>query len=102
MAQPPSLHGHLAISSALSAIKPNSHEEVVQMLWQLIVIEWFSIREGYRFGFKVPVLTNNNKPDVVVIQIAVCIPNPRASGDFIERQIMQVECKRPSLDTAAG
>jgi hypothetical protein len=101
MAQP-SLQDHIGIASALSAIKPDSHEEVVQMLWQLIVIEWFPSRQGYKYGFKAPLLTGNNAPDVIVIQIMERVPNPRASGDFTERQIMLVECKKPSADTPAG
>ena len=101
MAQP-TIQNHITVRSALSAIKPESHEEVVQILWQAILIEWFPQREGYKFAFKGAVLANDNAPDAVVIRIVAVNTDPQDSTEFHECPILMVECKRPSLDTPAG
>lgn len=80
-------------------VKPGSLEETVQSLWQTIIVEWFPARDGYKYGFKAATLANRNQPDISVIQINALVPNPRNSNHFDERQILLVECKRPSLDT---
>lgn len=98
MPEPPSLHNRIAVLSALSAIEPQSKEKVVQMLWQVIINEWFPPREGYKYPIKTPVLTND-RPDFVVLQIRAVILDPTRENQFIEHLILQIECKRPSFDT---
>ncbi|KAL4792657.1 hypothetical protein BDV19DRAFT_391962 [Aspergillus venezuelensis] len=87
-------------------IRPDSHEEPVQNLWQIIATTWFPAAAGYRYGFKAPILNNDNMPDIIVIQIQPQAghqnPDPRNPNDWTERQIMLIECKRPSLDTPGG
>lgn len=96
----PFLHGNLGFISALFKIKPHSLEETVQVTWQAIIATWFPVPRGYRCHPKRPCLTNNNMPDAVVIQVIALDPNPiNQDEDFAERQILLVECKRPSLDT---
>ncbi|KAL4952029.1 hypothetical protein BDW69DRAFT_185802 [Aspergillus filifer] len=45
-------------------------------------------------------------PDIIVIQIQPQAgqqnPDPRTPNDWTERQIMLIECKRPTLDTPVG
>lgn len=74
----------------------------VQVIWQEIVTEWFPGRHGYKWGFKSSTLANNNMPDVTVIQVSALVQNPRASQEWAKRQILLVECKRPSSDTTLG
>lgn len=40
-----------------------------------------------------------NMPDVTVIEVRAIVPNPHNTNDLAERQILMVECKRPSSDT---
>ncbi|KAL4937342.1 hypothetical protein BDV06DRAFT_232643 [Aspergillus oleicola] len=88
----------------MDAILPTSHEEPVQNVWQIIATTYFPAAAHYRYGFKAPILSNNNMPDAIVIQIqpAQANPDPRNPNDWTERQIMLIECKRPSLDTPGG
>jgi hypothetical protein len=89
----------MIVRSALTAIKPESFEEVVQILWQTIIIEWFPQREGYKYAFKAQMLANDNAPDAIVIRVVAHSQNPQSSTEFTECPILVVECKRPSLDT---
>ncbi|KAJ5799779.1 uncharacterized protein N7518_001847 [Penicillium psychrosexuale] len=41
-------------------------------------------------------------PDAMIIQVKALISNPKSSEDIMERQILLVECKRPSRDTPLG
>lgn len=85
-----------------TSVEPESHEEVVQMLWRMIVTEWFPGRQGYEYEIKAQVLANDNAPGVVIFQILALNPNPQDSEDVMERQILLIECKRPSFDTLSG
>jgi hypothetical protein len=109
MAQP-SLYNHLAIASALSAIQPDSPASTVQMLWQLILIEYFPIREGYKFLVKSPpsvisTATSNDELNIIVIRIRRrrgCMDPTDAEQEtgslsnyeFDERPVVIVTCKR--------
>lgn len=93
---------NLGIASALASIKPTSNDKVVQILWQSIIATWFPPYEGYKWGFKSPLLTTSNATDGIAIQIVACVVNPRLSTDFTEYVIMLLECKRPSDDTPSG
>ncbi|GKZ81324.1 hypothetical protein AnigIFM56816_005839 [Aspergillus niger] len=88
--------------NTIQLIKPHSLEETVQTLWQGIVHAWFPYEQHYKFGFKGATLANRNMPDVTVIKVMALQPNPRSSPDWAERQIMMIECKRPSYDTPNG
>ncbi|KAL3456633.1 hypothetical protein BJX64DRAFT_270331 [Aspergillus heterothallicus] len=98
----PSLQNNIGFINALQLVKPNSLEETVQMVWQLIVTEWFPGRDGYKYSFKGPSLANGNMPDVTVIEVRAVVQNPRHTPHWAERQILLVECKRPSRDTPLG
>lgn len=89
MAQP-SIQDHIAVSNALCAIKPNSHKDVVQKLWQAIVIEWFPPREGYKFAFKGQVMAKDSAaPDAIVIRQVECVQNQQ-QDEFAERTILMI------------
>lgn len=90
---------NIGFFSALSAIKPNSLEEPVQMLWNVLLPSFFPGPEGYKIGIKAAVLMDNSAPNVVVFQIQSTTLSPRSSGQLLERQIFMIECKRPSMDT---
>ncbi|KAG2416353.1 hypothetical protein HFD88_007568 [Aspergillus terreus] len=94
----PSLQGHIGSINTLELVEPNSLE-TVQLVWQEIVTEWFPGREGYRWSFRGPLPVNDNIPDVTVIQIQAITPDPLASREWDERQILLSNCKRPSKDT---
>ncbi|KAL4778401.1 hypothetical protein BJX76DRAFT_366341 [Aspergillus varians] len=83
-------------------MKSDSLEETVQDLWEAIVNTYFPWDENYRNKSKGTNQQNNTAPDVKMIQIMAkyANTNPRVAGDWAERQILQVECKRPSLDNA--
>ncbi|KAL3478288.1 hypothetical protein BJX99DRAFT_256613 [Aspergillus californicus] len=85
---------------ALGAIKPGSYEEPVQDLWKAIVNTYFSWHENYRNKSTGANQANDIQPNVKVIQImaAAADPVPQNASDWDERQILQVECKRPSVD----
>ncbi|KAJ5724049.1 hypothetical protein N7488_002084 [Penicillium malachiteum] len=76
-----SLLSNIAIRSALSHIKPGSREGTVQDLWNIIVADRFSGREGYRYLWKSP---NNNfrEPHIILIQLYDRPPTSQTSSDF--------------------
>lgn len=97
--------------SALSAIKPDSNEEVVRILWTAIAIEWFPQREGYRFSFKGrgPILINNNNNNqpgvgsgITVFQTMHRGTEARLPTQVSAHMILQIECKQPSEDTSTS
>ena len=87
------LHRTLGHLSALIAIKPDSGVQPVQILWSGIVFHWFPPTENYKIAVKRPALSNANQPDAVVFEVRVVSPS------LVEKQILLVECKQPSLDT---
>ncbi|KAK1148046.1 hypothetical protein N8T08_010681 [Aspergillus melleus] len=97
MAQRPPIERIPAIALPLQAIQSNSLEDTVQRLWEAIAGAWFPVLDGYNCRSKAATLTNNNMPDIVVIQI--CVPAHGPANRYFERCILQIECKRPSLDT---
>ncbi|PYH94557.1 hypothetical protein BO71DRAFT_450028 [Aspergillus ellipticus CBS 707.79] len=90
------------LSQYIKAVKKHSLEETVQVVWQGILSKWFPFRQGYKWGIKGSTLSNNNMPDATVIQVCALRPNPSDSEDWAERQILLIECKRPSKDTPLG
>ncbi|PYI09437.1 hypothetical protein BO78DRAFT_394921 [Aspergillus sclerotiicarbonarius CBS 121057] len=95
---------HVALFSALSAVKPNSAEAPVSILWTNICIAFFPLTSGFKLSNKEPVLQDETQPDCVVFQVVMTNPAlavPHDSLDLAERQIFIVECKRPSKDTPA-
>ena len=89
---------NIGIYSALSAIKPDSTEMPVQILWQVLIPTAFPSQLGFKYGFKSPVLATNHLPDVVVFKIIRTGFVQRQSTDCVEKQIFFVECKAPYLD----
>ena len=98
----PSLQGHVGFRNTLQLVQPHSLEDTVQSLWQEIVNEWFPGRHGYKWGYKAPTLANDNMPDITVIQVMIVTANPSLETGWEERQILLIECKRPSRDTPLG
>ncbi|PWY64614.1 hypothetical protein BO83DRAFT_381842 [Aspergillus eucalypticola CBS 122712] len=98
----PYFQNHMVFLNTLQLIKPHSLEETVQTFWQVIVGDWFRYDQGYKLGIKGPTLANRNMPDVTVIEVMALQANPRSTPDWAERQILMVECKRPSYDTPNG
>lgn len=92
-------NANIGFYSTLTAVKADSSELPVQLLWQVITTTIFPPMEGYKWGFKDPVLATEHKPDVVVFEIRRTGVVRRESSDCIERQIFVVECKAPYLDT---
>ncbi|KAJ9249918.1 hypothetical protein DTO207G8_6398 [Paecilomyces variotii] len=107
MAAPPAMTlvtTNIGLFSALSAIKPESTEDPVSILWTNICATFFPTQNGFKITNKEAVLQDDTRPDCVVFQIRMQNPQiglPRDSGDLHEKQILIVECKRPSKDTPA-
>lgn len=95
----PSLRGHIGFHNTLQLVKQHSLEATVRSVWEEIVTEWFPGRHGYKWGFKAPTLANNNMPDVTVIEVRALTQDIVNTEEWSERQIMMIECKRPSSDT---
>ncbi|KAI9929995.1 hypothetical protein ASPWEDRAFT_35244 [Aspergillus wentii DTO 134E9] len=96
----PSLRQNLSFLNTLQLVKPESLEDTVQPVWQGIVLEWFLGRDGYKWDFKASTVANNNMLNVTVIQVTALAQNPLQvqSTEWTERQILLVQCKRPSSD----
>ncbi|KAJ9214794.1 hypothetical protein DTO166G4_3626 [Paecilomyces variotii] len=98
MAAPPAMTlvtTNLGLFSALSAIKPDSTEVPVSILWTNICLTFFPM-DSFKISKKETV--------AVVFQVRLRHPqvvHPNSSSDLEERQIFIVECKRPSKDTPA-
>ena len=92
-------NSNLGFFSSLTAVKPESSEKVVQILWNTLSSTYFPPQEGYKVAIKAPVPVDNTPPDVAVFEIKSIAAAPRDSTDLIERQIFLVECKPPRRDT---
>ncbi|KAL4915380.1 hypothetical protein BDW62DRAFT_203689 [Aspergillus aurantiobrunneus] len=84
----------------LDAIKPDSSEHAVQSLWSVITAAYFPSEENYALNF----FGNAGMPTIKVRQkkAVVASPSPWKASDWGERQILQVEYRRPSEDTPAN
>ncbi|PLB53283.1 hypothetical protein P170DRAFT_434976 [Aspergillus steynii IBT 23096] len=98
----PRLQGNPGFFSALQLVKSQSLEEAVQYVWQTIISTWFNSLDGYTVSYKASTLANNNEPDGIAIRVMELAPKIELSTDFAERQILLVQCNRPSSDTPAG
>ncbi|KAL3469478.1 hypothetical protein BJX99DRAFT_251965 [Aspergillus californicus] len=96
------LFQNIGFQNALELIRPHILEETVQIAWQLILTEFFPGRVGFKYGFKSPILANNNMPDAMVTEVRLLPVFPGGPLGWYEQQILLVECKRPSLDTPDG
>ncbi|KAE8421979.1 hypothetical protein BDV36DRAFT_303745 [Aspergillus pseudocaelatus] len=76
----PSLQNNIGFRRTLQLVEPHSLEDTVQQLWQAIVSSWFPSNEGYMWSIKGSALTQDDIPNITVIQ----------------RLILLVECKHPS------
>ncbi|KAJ5109267.1 hypothetical protein N7456_005942 [Penicillium angulare] len=93
MAAPTSfLLSNIAIENALGLIKPESLEQIVQLVPSS---RWLQI------WLQTPILANINDPGAVVIQVSQLKPI-FPEGSVEERQIFLVKCKHPSRDTPLG
>ncbi|KAK2785954.1 hypothetical protein FQN52_003951 [Onygenales sp. PD_12] len=99
-------NNNIGVYSALTAVKPGSSEEPVQILWNTICASIFPPAEGYKFAVKGPVLMDDTRPDIVVFEIkrTVVVPTAETAGSVIlqEYPIMMIECKAPCKDTPTG
>ncbi|RAQ73460.1 hypothetical protein COH20_005050 [Aspergillus flavus] len=92
---------NLGLFSSLTSIKEHSTEAPVNMLWQNICSTFFPTAAGFKIGSNLPLLQDDTQPDCSVIQIVMLNPDPRdphSSTGLAEKQILVVECKRPSKD----
>ncbi|KAK2783590.1 hypothetical protein FQN53_009135 [Emmonsiellopsis sp. PD_33] len=62
-------NNNIGVYSALTAVKPESGEEPVQILWNTICSSIFPPAEGYKFSVQGAVLMDDTVPDVVVFEI---------------------------------
>ncbi|KAK2794438.1 hypothetical protein FQN50_009908 [Emmonsiellopsis sp. PD_5] len=96
-------NSNIGVYSALTAVKPESGEEPVQILWNTICSSIFPAAEGYKFSVKGAVLMDDTVPDIVVFEIKQngVVDTVRKTGSIglREHQIMVIECKAPSKDT---
>ncbi|KAJ9272890.1 hypothetical protein DTO212C5_1151 [Paecilomyces variotii] len=98
MAAPPAMTlvtTNLGLFSALSAIKPDSTEVPVSILWTNICLTFFPM-DSFKISKKETVS--------VVFQVRLRHPQvvyPNSFSDLQEKPIFIVECKRPSKDTPA-
>ncbi|KAE8369722.1 hypothetical protein BDV27DRAFT_152803 [Aspergillus caelatus] len=92
----PSLQNNIGFRRTLQLVEPHSLEDTVQQLWQAIVSSWFPSNEGYMWSIKGSALTQDDIPNITVIQVKELAQDPEASGGWSERLILLVECKRPS------
>ncbi|KAJ5720627.1 uncharacterized protein N7483_008561 [Penicillium malachiteum] len=95
------LDGNRVFHNALLHVNPQSPEQVVQDLWTVILATWFSPDDGYMLKFKASTIATESMPDSI-IQVIGVVCNPEVSDSFIQRQVLMVECKRPSADTPKG
>lgn len=86
------LHVGLAHSEA-----PTASEEPVQTMWNGIMAEWFPQKEGFLLNVKAAVLADDTKPDIVIVEFQQPL-----QGSLLSRQILILECKRVSDNTAGG
>ncbi|PYI29934.1 hypothetical protein BP00DRAFT_399707 [Aspergillus indologenus CBS 114.80] len=91
--------GNLGIYSALTAIKPNSGEAPVFVLWNTLCATYFPPGEGLKTAVGRPALRDDTEPDLAVITIWSARRNLNVSEDLHENQVLFIECKRPSRDT---
>ncbi|KAK2760855.1 hypothetical protein FQN54_002095 [Arachnomyces sp. PD_36] len=107
MAAPPAtalVMSNMGIFSCLTAIKPESAESPVSILWTNICATFFTTNAGFKIADKEPVGQDEMIPDAIVFQIRMRNPaagQPQQSWQVQEKQIFIVECKRPSKDTPA-
>ncbi|KAL4783798.1 hypothetical protein BJX76DRAFT_357699 [Aspergillus varians] len=92
------LRGLASYHLTLGAIQPESAENTVKDLWQVITSVYFPFNENYRVDF----FANDTSASVFQIIPAAKNPNPEQPEDWVERQILQVEFRRPSVDNPAN
>ncbi|KAL2867741.1 uncharacterized protein BJX67DRAFT_380685 [Aspergillus lucknowensis] len=92
---------NLGIYSALAAVKLTSDEGSVTTLWTTICAVYFPPGDGFKTAVNKPVLQDSTQPDLAVVRIVLSYVQLRGSVDLHEKQILVIECKRPSRDTPA-
>ncbi|KAL4966489.1 uncharacterized protein BDV14DRAFT_198944 [Aspergillus stella-maris] len=89
---------------ALALVTPTTHEEAVQKVWEVVTRSYFPDDESYRTRTKSASQSNNTTPDIKIFKVTARHPDShwRKPTEWEERQILMIECKRPSRDTLLG